>query len=84
VLATYFGVALRSDSVFVDVVSVLVVPVTIVNVILVVTVRHGLAAVTGRVGALMIGVDPLLAMTLVAVHMVEVVIVLNRLAAVAR
>ncbi|WP_165821315.1 hypothetical protein [Nocardioides gansuensis] len=67
---------------FVDVVSVLVVPVTIVKMVDVITVLHGLAAITSRVGALVVGVDRLLWMTLVAVHMIEVVFVLDGLAAV--
>lgn len=62
----------------VDVVAVLVVPVTVVDVVFVVTVLHGLAAVTVRVGALVVGVGPLLGMTLVAVHVVEMVVVLDR------
>jgi hypothetical protein len=64
--------------VLVDVVAVLVVPVTVVDVVFVVTVLHGLAAVTVRVGALVVGVGPLLGMTLVAVHVVEMVVVLDR------
>jgi hypothetical protein len=64
--------------VLVDVVAVLVVPVTVVDVVFVVTVLHGLAAVTARVGALVVGVGPLLGMTLVAVHVVEMVVVLDR------
>ena len=65
-----------------DMVPVLVVPVTIVKMVDVVTVLHGFAAITGRVGALVVGVDRLLWMTFVAVHVVEVVFVLDRLAAV--
>jgi hypothetical protein len=64
--------------VLVDVVAVLVVPVTVVDVVFVVTVLHGLAAVTVRVGALVVGVGRLLGMTLVAVHVVEMVVVLDR------
>lgn len=69
---------------FVDVVSVLVVPVTIVKMVDVITVLHGFAAITRRVGALVVGVDRLLWMTLVAVHVIKVVFVLDRLAAVPR
>ncbi|MCW2807095.1 MAG: hypothetical protein JWQ93_1050 [Marmoricola sp.] len=62
----------------VDVVAVLVVPVTVVDMVFVVTVLHGLAAVTVRVGAPVVGVGLLLGMTLVAVHVVEMVVVLDR------
>jgi hypothetical protein len=68
--------------VFVDVVAVLVVPVTIVDVVLVITVLDGLAAVTVRVGAFVVGVGLLLGMTLVAVYVVEMVVVLDRFATV--
>lgn len=71
-----------SGSVFVDVVSVLVMPVTVVKMVDVITVLHGFAAITTGVGALVVGVDRLLWMTLVAVHVIEVVFVLDRLAAV--
>ena len=67
---------------FVDVVAVLVVPVTIVDMVLVITVLHGLAAVTLRVDAFVVGVGLLLGMTLVAVYVVEMVVVLDRFATV--
>jgi hypothetical protein len=54
------------------------------EVIQVVTVLDGLAAVSSGVDALVIGVQTLLAMLLVAVHVIYVVIVLDRLAPVAR
>lgn len=68
----------------VNVVAVLEVLVTAMEVIQVVTVLDGLAAVSSGVDALVIGVQTLLAMLLVAVHVIYMVIVLDRLAPVAR
>ena len=81
-LASAVQVYTGRRSVFVDVVAVLVVPVTIVDMVVVITVLHGLAAVTVRVGAFVAGVGLLLGMTLVAVYVVEMVVVLDRFATV--
>jgi hypothetical protein len=74
------GLARRS--VFVDVVAVLVVPVTIMDVVLMITVLHDLAAVTVRVGAFVVGVCRLFSMTLIAMHVVKMVAVLDGFATV--
>ena len=67
---------------FVDVVAMLVVPVTIMDVVLVITVLHDLAAVPVRVGAFVVDVCRLLSMTLVAVQVVEMVVVFDGFATV--
>jgi hypothetical protein len=64
-------------SVFVDVVAMLVVPVTIMDMVLVITVLDDLAAVPVRVSALVVGVCRLLGMTLVAVQVVEMIVVFD-------
>ncbi len=68
----------------VNVLAVLNVTVAIVDVVNVVVVLDGLAAVPLRVAALVVGMQGLLGMMLVAVHVVDVVVVLDRLAPVAR
>lgn len=67
----------------VNVITMLEVAVAIVNVVDVVVVFHGLAAVTLSVGAFVLGVDVSLAVVLVAVNVVDVTVVLDGLAAVA-
>lgn len=71
-------------SVFVDVITVLVVPVAVVEVVLVVTVLHGLTSVTRTVGTLVIAVDHRFGVALVPVQMVDVALMFDRLAPVAR
>ena len=66
----------------VHVVAVLVVPMTIVEVVLVITMLHMLAAVPVRVGGLVVCVDLLLSMTLVPVNVVEMIVVVDRFATV--
>ncbi len=67
---------------FVDVVAVLVVPMTIMYVVLMITVLHDLAAVAVRVGTFVVAVCRLLSMTLVAVHVVKMVVMSDGFAAV--
>lgn len=66
----------------VDVVPVLEVTVTIVDVVNVVVVFHGFAAVTFGVSAFVLSVNRRLGVLFVAVHVVDVTIVLNGLATV--
>jgi hypothetical protein len=69
--------------VLVDVVAMLEVTVAIVDVVGVIAVCDHLAAVSLGVGAPVAGVHRLLGMTLVAVHVVDVVLVLDGVAPVA-
>ncbi len=71
-------------SVLVDVIAVLEVAVAVVNVIHMVAMGHGLAAVSGCVRARVPVVHRPLAMVLAVVHMVHMVVVLDGLAAVVR
>jgi hypothetical protein len=70
--------------VLVNVVAMLDVTVAIVDVVNVIAVRDHLAAVPLRMGARVVSVQRLLPMALVAVHVVDVVVVLDGLAPVAR
>ncbi len=66
------------------VVAVLEVPVTVVDMVDVVAVRNGLAAVVLGVGGSVIGMDPGLGVVFAVVNMVDVVAVHDGLMAVAR
>jgi hypothetical protein len=70
--------------VLVNVVAMLDVMVAIVDVVNMIAVRDHLTAVPLRMGARVVGVQRLLPMALVAVHVVDVVVVLDGLAPVAR
>jgi hypothetical protein len=68
--------------VFVDVVAVLIVPVTIMDMVFVIIMLDDLAAVPVRVDALVARVCRLLSMTLVAVQVVEMIAVFDGFATV--
>jgi hypothetical protein len=70
--------------VFVDVIAVLEMPVAVVHVVFVVAMLDYLATVSGAVGHVVACVDLRLGVALVAVQMVEVVLVLDRVAPIAR